>query len=281
MTRAIDVYCHCGARKYRPLADVLEALDGAGVNRAVLVQHLGEFDNDYIGEAVRRHPNRFTGVCLIDHRAPRAPENLARCKESGEFEGVRLRIQDLPDATDLFHAAVDLDLNIVLCTIGGLHPYLTELQRALDIHPDARLTLTHWGWPRVDEGPAFTDYQRVLSLAEYTGVYLQLSGLSMYSSDYLDIFRRAAELAWNAFGPRRLLWGSNFPVSGKDTPGYAGELAPYRSGAFPFPRENLPAILHDNAERLWFRGHQREHSSTGDATGRPPASKGRKHESRR
>ena len=44
----IDSYTHCGISKYLPIEDVSATMDRAGVHRAVLAQHLGEFDNSYI-----------------------------------------------------------------------------------------------------------------------------------------------------------------------------------------------------------------------------------------
>ena len=61
-----DGYSHCGLSKWRPLEDVDRVMDRFHVERAVLAQHLGEFDNTYIEMVVRARPERFAGVFLVD-----------------------------------------------------------------------------------------------------------------------------------------------------------------------------------------------------------------------
>ncbi len=41
----IDGYTPCGLSKYEPIEKVRKVMAGAGVQRAVLAQHLGEYDN--------------------------------------------------------------------------------------------------------------------------------------------------------------------------------------------------------------------------------------------
>ncbi|HUE16056.1 MAG TPA: hypothetical protein VMR25_17935, partial [Planctomycetaceae bacterium] len=58
----VDAYAHCGLSKYEPIEKVREVMAAAGVSRAVLVQHLGEFDNSYIGPVVQSDPQHLAGV---------------------------------------------------------------------------------------------------------------------------------------------------------------------------------------------------------------------------
>ena len=52
----VDAYTHCGLRKYHPIEKIRHVMNLADVARAVLVQHLGEFDNSYIGNMVKNDP---------------------------------------------------------------------------------------------------------------------------------------------------------------------------------------------------------------------------------
>ena len=49
----IDGYCHCGISKYQPVDVVLRVMNKHAVDRAVLCQHLGEYDNSYLAEVVK------------------------------------------------------------------------------------------------------------------------------------------------------------------------------------------------------------------------------------
>ena len=44
----VDAHVHVGLDKYRPVGDLLADMDEVGVRRAVLVQHIGQFDNAYL-----------------------------------------------------------------------------------------------------------------------------------------------------------------------------------------------------------------------------------------
>lgn len=248
----VDAYTHCGVSHYKPVEEVLQALDGARVARAVLVQHLGEFDNSYIADVVRASPDRFTGVCLVDPAAGDAVAVLDTWLATGCFRGVRLQLQHLAAHPALFHAAAERNIHIVLCTIGGLTDHLPDLHGFLDVYPNCSLTLSHWGWPRAVDAPDFEPYAEVLDLAEYPGVVLQLSGLGMFAPDAPSVFERAVDLAFDRFGPYRMVWGSNFPVSGGDAAGYYRELAQFLTGEIGLPAAVLPAVLGENALQMWF-----------------------------
>jgi len=255
MNYVVDAYVHCGLSNYKPLAGVVTAMEGAGVERAVLVQHLGEYDNSYIGGVVAAQPERFTGVCLVDTFAPDPVRDLDRWLAGGCFGGIRLELQHLERAPRLYDAAVERGLNIVLCTIGGLGDSLHGLRTFLAAHPDCSLTLTHWGWPRAIDAPDFEPYREVLELAKYPGVFLQLSGLGMFAADAPRVFHSAVSLALDAFGDERLVWGSNFPVSGRDAAGYRSELRQFIDGELALPAASRAKILGGNAARRWFVHH--------------------------
>jgi L-fuconolactonase len=57
--------------------------------------------------------------------------------------------------------------------------------------------------------------------------------------------------AFTHFGPNRIAWGSNYPVVGtKDD--YSADLHLLLDGKLPIPKEAIPKIAGENAQRLWF-----------------------------
>ena len=68
----IDSYSHCGISKYEPIERVRGVMRSGGVARAVLVQHLGEYDNRYLQDVVAADPDHLAGVCMVDHQLPAA-----------------------------------------------------------------------------------------------------------------------------------------------------------------------------------------------------------------
>ena len=107
MSGLIDAYAHCGLSKYKPLSEVEQAMQLAGVDRAVLVQHLGEFDNTYIQQVVADSPYKFSGVLLVDHEQQDASARLHEWEQTGHFRGVRFLLEGLQSNPALWQAAVD------------------------------------------------------------------------------------------------------------------------------------------------------------------------------
>ena len=92
----------------------------------------------------------------------------------------------------------------------------------LERHPDLRLLASHLGLPRPvaeppDAAAARQELDAVLSLASFPAVHVKLSGFYALSEPGYAYPHRAAwpyvELLVDAFGPARLLWGSDFSPS--------------------------------------------------------------------
>lgn len=247
----IDAYSHCGLRKYEPIERVREVMAEAGVSRAVLVQHLGEFDNSYLGGIAAREPERFASVCLVDHTAPNASETLKSLADTGNFKGVRLTTEACIAAPGLLEAAAKCGLIVVLYAPHGMGSFVDTLTAVLESRPNARVVLTHFGTPDISEAPAFSRHREVFRLARFPEVYFQVSGMKMFCPfPHVPLYGLIDE-AVREFGVRRLCWGSNYPVVG-DASDYARDLGLLLEGHLPIPREAIADIAGGNARRLWF-----------------------------
>src|SRR5581483_1617021 len=71
--------------------DEIEAMDGAGVAKSVLVQASSAYgsDNSYVADSVAAHPKRFTGVFSIDVVAPDAAAKMKYWMSKG-LSGMRI-----------------------------------------------------------------------------------------------------------------------------------------------------------------------------------------------
>lgn len=229
-------------------------MDAAGVSRAVLVQHLGEFDNSYLGGIAAAEPKRFAAVCLVDHTRSDAPDTLNALADSGQFKGVRLTTEVLHSAPRVAEAAVDAGLTIVLYAPDGIAGAVPALTRFLDLRPNSKVVLTHLGKPNLAEAPGFAEYRAAFRLARYPAVYYQVSGMKMYCpfphQPLYELLREAAE----AFGPQRMVWGSNYPVVGS-AEDYRADLSLLVDGKLPIPPAAIPEVAGANALRLWFEDH--------------------------
>jgi L-fuconolactonase len=247
----VDAYAHCGLSKYEPIEKVRETMAAAGVSRAVLVQHLGEFDNSYIGSVVAADPQHLAGVLLVDHRAPDVIGTLERWHSSGHFQGIRLTAEAITQHESLFATAGNLGLIIVLFAPQGIRPILPRLQAELQLAPFTRLVITHLGTPSFENGDIAESARDVFRLARFGNVYLQVSGMKMFCPlPHEDLYPLIAD-SFTHYGPNRMLWGSNYPVVGtKDD--YRADLDLLLDGRLPIPPDAIPKLAGENAQRLWF-----------------------------
>ena len=135
-------------------------------------------------------------------------------------KGVRRLIQGEPagfSTSPAFIEAVqmlpDYGLSFDLCVF---HPQLPELIQLVDSCPDVSFILDHFGKPDIAGGRLDPWREHIATLASYDNVHCKLSGL-ITEADHEQW--QAADLqpyidhVVTAFGPERLLFGGDWPVS--------------------------------------------------------------------
>ena len=249
-TNVIDGYSHCGISKYRPVEDVLDTMHAAGVDRAVLCQHLGEYDNGYLASVVAEHPDRFSAVCLVDPASPDWRRELRGVNAGGSFRGLRIVADTLHENFTLGAEALSLGLTLVVFAPDGVAPVLSPIRRLLAERADGTIVITHLGSPRI-ENDQMTAGWELLELAAEPGVFVTLSGQSMFCEyPYAELDDFVAKVI-HSFGATRLMWGSNYPVCGTADE-YRRDLALVTSGAWDLGPAEVAQITGETARRLWF-----------------------------
>lgn len=245
----IDAYCHCGTSKYLPLPDVQAVMQRAGVERAVLVQHLGEYDHSYLESVVKAHPDTFKAVGLVDVNDPEWEAALDALLASGQFAGLRLSEGMLRDNPEAGIAAAAAGLALVLELPSGVAASLPAIEKL--IGAGARgISVAHFAYPQL-EGAEVVRGRELLELAAAPQVQLLLTGHSMWLPfPYYALVEFTAEVI-DRFGANRVLWGSNYPVCGGDDD-YVRDLELLCTGGFGLTVQDAHLITHANAERLWF-----------------------------
>lgn len=231
----VDTHCHASPHWYEPVESLLAQMDRHGVDKAVLVQLNGQYNNAYQFECVGRYPDRLASVVLVDVAQADAPDQLARLAEQGA-QGVRLRA-DLRSPGDdplaIWRKAHELGMS-VSCS-GGAELFagqdFADLAAAL---PDLPIIIEHLASlkARVGELPPAELCDPIFDLARFPNLYMKIHGLgeicarNMPITEPFPFDRTGVELlrrAYAAFGAERLMWGSDFPpVSGRE--GYANAL---------------------------------------------------------
>ncbi len=245
-----DAYAHCGLLKYKPVEDLNRVMDRFGVRRAVLVQHVGEFDNGYIEGLVAKIPGRFAGVFLVDLNGAEPAGEVRRWAEGGRFRGIRLPVESLATHAAVWQWAAQLGLNFIL--YGAFNrANAARLAGFAGDHPHSAIVLAHLGFPDPKEAPGFASLKPVLELAASRNVLVQVSGMHSRGRPPYDELVPVVKSLYSAFGPERLLYGSNFPNMGEEAV-YGLEIDLIRSGKLGIPAEAAPAVMNHNAVRVWF-----------------------------
>jgi L-fuconolactonase len=217
---------HAGIPPERARAE----LDGCGVDRAVLVQaEDSERDTEFMLEVAGRCDwvAGVVGWVQLDDPAT-AEAQLDRRRADPAFRGVRHLVHD--DPRDDFLALPAVRTSLRLLAERGLpfdvpdawprHLAATaELAAAL---PDLTVVVDHLGKPP-HGSPEFPAWRRVLAdAAARPNTVAKVSGLQVRGTPFtVDVVRPAWEAALELFGPDRLLWGSDWPMT-LLTAGYTG-----------------------------------------------------------
>jgi L-fuconolactonase len=247
----VDGYCHCGQRKYLPIERVDRIMKRHGVSRAVLVQHLGEYDNSYITDIVRQEPARFAGAFLVDPDGEKVAEELQRWGEGPTFRGVRMPVSTFATRPMIWHQAAELRLNLIVYVDAALAPLAQSLDEFARAHPQSPIVISHLGILDRESAADSKDCGTILALAARPNIFLLVSGMHMFAPpDYAQLESRIRKLS-AAFGRHRILYGSNFPVMEEESV-YAREIELIATGRLGIPVEWRVAVLAENARRLWF-----------------------------
>lgn len=210
-------------RHYAP-ADLAGALAATGVRRTVLVQAAPTVaETDYLLGIADATPHVARVVGWIDFEDPAQIETLERFAAHPKFAGVRPMIQDIPDDDWMlrddvqwaYRAITDLDLTFDCL---GFPRHLENFHTLLTRYPDMHAVIDHCMKPQLrdhsDKNFRFWA-DGMTRLAQDTGAFCKLSGIvTEADTDWSEaVLKPYTDHALQAFGPDRVMWGSDWPVA--------------------------------------------------------------------
>lgn len=237
---------------------LLAAMDAAGIAHAMVVQASTAYgnDNSYVVDAVKAHPDRFCGVFSIDVLAPDALDKFKFWIAQG-MSGLRLFLTGttMPGQASWLDDERSYPVweyaqanNISIClqmTAAGI----PALQRMLGLFPRIRVLLDHLARPDLAGGAPYTSADSLFALAAHPGVYLKLTNRTITeagrgASTPQDFFPRVVQ----AFGAKRIAWGSNFPSAEGSLESL---LAEAKAGLSMLSAQDLAWIFGDTARSIY------------------------------
>lgn len=204
--------------------DLAPEARAAGVDRTVLVQTITVADETPEFLALAAEHDLIAGVVgWTDLTRPDVADELARLRElpGGRYlKGIRHQVQGEPDPEWLLRAdvrrglAAVADAGLVYDLVVLPHQLPACVEAAAD-HPGLTFVLDHLGKPPIASGEREPWETAVRSLAALSNTVCKLSGMvtetDLTSWTVADL-RPYADVVLDAFGPDRLMYGSDWPV---------------------------------------------------------------------
>ncbi|MEV8569542.1 amidohydrolase family protein [Streptomyces sp. NPDC051322] len=245
-------------------ADARPALRAAGVTATVLVQAAdNDADTDHMLATAAAHPEVVAVVAWVPLDAPgRARTRLAALRRDPHVVGVRALVHEDPDPDRILRPDVGQGLAL-LAEAGMTFDYVTSSPAALAHvpelaarHPELRLVIDHLGKPPVGGGAAERAAWRrlIAAAARHPCVHAKVSGL--YANRWplgawtVEQVRPFVEDALELFGPRRLMYGGDWPVS-LLAGGYERTWEACRKLLAPLDSDDRAAVLGGTAARFY------------------------------
>ncbi|WP_214406816.1 amidohydrolase family protein [Pseudonocardia lacus] len=234
-------------------------LAACGIDRAVLVQaEDSAADTEFLLELADEHDwvVGVVGWVRLDDPAT-ADEQLGRWLAHDAFRGVRHLVHD--DPRDDFLALPAVRASLGLLARAGVpfdvpdawarHLVATaELAAAL---PELTVVLDHLGKPPAAPDDFAVWRARVADIAAAPNTVAKFSGLQVPGRPFtVDGVRPAWDAALELFGPDRLMWGSDWPMTLLTT-GYAGTWAVMSTLVGELSADEQAQLLSGTADRVY------------------------------
>ena len=210
-------------RTFQP-ADLEPLLERAGVSRTVLVQAAcSDSDTDSMFEHAARHEWIGGVIAWVDLRSPaRTLERLDELMLRPKLRGIRHLIHDEPDPhwilrEDVLASLALLEQRRLILELPCVYPrHLGDVPELATRFPDLTIVIDHLGKPPLgsDAMARWADVLRAAAahgnaLAKVSGLNTALAASDWDAGDLVE----AVGVALDAFGPSRLMCGSDWPVA--------------------------------------------------------------------
>lgn len=231
----------------------------SGVGRVVLIQmSFYRFDNRYLLDSLHRFPGVFSGVAVVDEEAGGLSGTVRQLARAG----VRgFRIAPGKQTVDSWIGATGMQALWRVCADQGLavcpliNPNaLPAIQRMCERFPRTRVVIDHFARIGVDGQFRPGDLDALCRLAAFPNLYVKTSAfyaLGRKQPPYLDL-GPLIERVRDAFGARRLMWGSDCPYQVDPGHNYADSVALIRDRLTFLSAEERRWILRGTATQVFF-----------------------------
>jgi L-fuconolactonase len=243
-------------------ADLESAMESAGISGSVAVQARQSIqETRWLLDQAEKSTGILGVVGWLPLQSPALPGLLAQFSENPRLKGLRHVVQDEPDPDFILGSAFNKGIEALLGT-GLTYDILIHarhLPQTIEFagrHPQQAFVLDHCGKPAIGEGSFETWRDNMRLLAQHQNVSCKLSGLATQTASghwTLDALRPYLDAALEAFGPTRLMAGSDWPVCLLATT-YARWWSALRQWGSALDESSHAAIFGGTARRVYHLG---------------------------
>ncbi len=200
-------------------ADSLPYMRDLGITKAVLVQAANTTaETEYILGIADAVPEIKAVVGWIDFLSPSSRKQLECFAQHPKFVGVRPMVQDetdplwldRPDIQWAFDAVEEMGLTFDAL---GYPIHLAPFARLFQRKPNLRVVIDHGMKPLIVKREIDDWARDMAQIANETGVMCKFSGMitEAEAGAPLEVLVPYAKVLHDAFGTKRLMWGSDWP----------------------------------------------------------------------
>jgi len=253
-----------------PIEEYLQDLAGTGVVKSVYVQTNWAKERaieevEWVQSVANRSGWPHAIVSFVDFQSEHAPQIMAAQAKAPLMRGVRQQLHWHTNPHYRFAAKPDqMNTPLFRKNLASLedHGWLFELQvfssqmadgaELAKAFPDITFVLEHAGMPEDQSESGRNAWREGMArLAGEPNVHTKLSGLGTFihrndPAHVADIVAETLEI----FGPKRCVWGSNFPIE-KIWTDYVSIVSAIKAALESAPKDHQRAVLHDNAAVLY------------------------------
>jgi len=201
-------------------ADLAPLLKKHGIGATVLVQAAATVaETEYMLQVAAACDWVHGVVGWVDFDLPQAAADIARLAQNPLLKSFRPMIQDIADPHWILQPHLASPLAEIqrrdLAFDALLKPqHLLPFQDFLKRYPKLRIVIDHGAKPAISAGAFDPWAQQMREIARDPRVFCKLSGLvTEAGSDWTEaLLQPYFDLLLDAFGPARLMWGSDWPV---------------------------------------------------------------------
>lgn len=218
-----------------------------------------EEETNYLLGLADRYEHVVGVVGWVDLQSDHLASRLEAYQPFGWLKGIRHIVQAEADPEFMLREAFvrgvkmlgEFDLTYDILVFEKQFPMVV---RFLEQCPEQPFVLDHLGKPMIGEQPTQSWVNGMKAMAEHPNVYCKVSGLvteADWSNWTADTFKPYLDVVAEAFGPQRLMYGSDWPVCLLAAEDYGEVAALAQPFAAQFSAEEQAAIFGGNAERFY------------------------------